>query len=160
MPLWLPLALGNSWTSASTSEASHGKLHLQCEVHKCHSIAKSMFNLMPSLSSGMIKAALALKAGWMARFRSAFKNLLCQHVKVYHGEPPWVGRAEPAAYRACVIQLFSNCKRDQVESVSKLLNGDWQSDREIAHYCGGPSCCSSRDHTIAKMLESDRKSVV
>lgn len=102
----------------------------------------------------MIKAALALKAGWMARFRSAFKNLLCQHVKVYHGEPPWVGRAEPAAYRACVIQLFSNCKRDQVESVSKLLNGDWQSDREIAHYCGGPSCCSSRDHTIAKMLES------
>ncbi|CAK9031890.1 unnamed protein product, partial [Durusdinium trenchii] len=125
-----------------------GKLHLPCEVHKCHGIAKSMFQLLPDFTSGLIKAALALRSGHMRQLRLIVKDLIRDKLRIYRATPSFTG-SDSSAFRDHMMKVFfSTCTSAEKASVVSLFNGDW-SDPEIQHVCLG--CCSSREHTIHKM---------
>ena len=129
-----------------------GLLHVTCDVHKVHGIAKSLFALndLDFFVSGLIKAALTLRGGLLRDFKSLFRKYLVDHLEICRGQADGFGQ-DPAAHRNFMLNLFfsdvSESKRAQLMS---LFNGDWQSP-DLIHYCNG--CCNSREHTLEKMMD-------
>ena len=54
----------------------YGLLHVTCDVHTLHGIAKSVFAMtgLEFFTSGLIKAALTLPRGALADFKAIFRK--------------------------------------------------------------------------------------
>ena len=59
-----------------SAQAKIGKLHITCDVHKVHGIAKATFDLQPFFTSGLVKSALALRSGQMPKFRAVLRQVV------------------------------------------------------------------------------------
>ena len=130
-----------------------GLLHVTCDVHKVHGIAKSVFamNDLDSFTSGLIKAALTLRGGALTDFKAIFRKYVVDHLEIHCGEAACFGQ-DPAAHRNFMLDLFFNEVSDSNKAqLNSMFNGDWQS-RELIHYCNG--CCESREHTREKSWRS------
>lgn len=112
-----------------------------------------MYALLPDAATGLIRTALALRSGWMRRFRAQVRQVIAKRLVIYKtGTPLASGSMDPVAHRNFLTQLFfSTCAADELEALSRLCNGDWQCSSQIQHFCGGPHCCSSTQDTLSKM---------
>ena len=129
-----------------------GLLHVTCDVHKVHGIAKSVFamNDLDFFTSGLIKAALTLRGGALTDFKSIFRKYVVDHLEIHRGEAACFGQ-DPAAHRSFMLDLFfSDVSESKKAQLNSVFNGDWQS-RELIHYCNG--CCESKEHTLEKTME-------
>lgn len=111
--------------ASSFPNREFGKLHLSCDVHKAHGVAKSMFDLLPYFTSGLIKSALVLRGGLMPEFRALFKQVLQEQFRVYRGRPEDFG-VSPEVHRNWMIEtFFSDCSDVDKDLLRRLLNGNW-----------------------------------
>ena len=130
-------------------------------MHKAHAIAKAMFSLdshIDFFASGLIKAALSLRCGQMSNLRKTLRAIVASKLRVYHGEQPisfLLG--DPERHRAFVLDTFFSsvsCTNADRCAVAMMLNGDWLNTTELQHWCHGPTCCESRQHSIAKVTHA------
>ena len=129
------------------------RLHVTCDVHKIHGCAKTLFDLLPGFSSGLIKSALALRTGQMARFRTALREVLSERLRVYQGEPHSIGVDIQHHQNQVLATFFTGCSQSSRLAIQKLLNGDWTVEDEVQHFCSGPQCCSSRQQTLQMIFD-------
>ena len=129
---------------------SSGKLHLPCQVHKAHGVAKAMYGLVDDCASGMIKTALALRSGHMKKFRQAFKDIISSELTIWHGGDPvrLVSGPQVDGHRKFMLNtFFSTLSSDEKACIESVFNSNWETPF-LEHYCHG--CCENREETIAK----------
>ena len=63
---------------SQAGNASVGRLHLICEVHRLHAIANAMFQLSPDFISGLVKTCVALRSGQMLSSRRTLRHVIRQ----------------------------------------------------------------------------------
>ena len=99
-------------------DTDFGKLHVSCDVHKVHGVAKALMNEFTFTGSGLVKSALYLRAGGVSSFRSAFKQVLRKRIKIYHNQPP-----SDTEHRSLMLNLFF---QDHLQDTGlQMLNGNW-----------------------------------
>ena len=103
-------------------DTDFGRLHVSCDVHKVHGIAKATLKQFDYFTSGLLKSALYLRAGGLPAFRTAFKQVVRQRIKIYYGEPMAFG-VDPAAQRTFFLQTFFG--ESLHDEGLQLLNGNW-----------------------------------
>lgn len=118
-----------------------------CEVHKLHAVAGSLLALVPFFTSGLLKAALALRSGQMAFFRRVLRGVLREKIKIYRTDP---GDINDQYRHFCCRLFFSTLTTSEQTTVMGCLNGAWQCSSEIQHICRG--CCKSDDHAREKVM--------
>ena len=141
--------LAELYLDKATASPMVGRLHLVCDVHKLHGIAKGMFDLGPEFISGLIKTCLSLRSGQMGSFRKTLRQVISERIDVDHGEPVFP-KSQMEALRHFYLQLFfeDTQPRDKV-AILHLLNGDWQGNA-VQHFCHA-GCCLSEEHSLERI---------
>jgi hypothetical protein len=115
--------------SITASPERHGweSIHYPCEVHICARIHSSVFSLMQSDVTGLIRHALSLNvSAQMNAFRRALREeIRSRGIRVIRGAPP----PDATRHRRRVLRLFCShgrCIIQRQALLALLPNGDWR----------------------------------
>ena len=129
-------------------------LVLLCLGHKVHSSATKTWSLQKNLISGLIHTSKHLSgSGAMASLKASLAELIATTLVVL---PPAPLPSEVQAYRQRLTNLFAPPvaeprRRATFNVLASFLNGDWRVEGSLLHHSPGQHCCSTREHSIAKL---------
>ena len=144
---------------AESSEAGSVNHLYGCTIHKVHAAAEKTWTLtpLPEVVSGLVNLGLLfLSPSIYDRFRRALKRELTTRPLRWHRCGS--SSQEHATHRERVLRVFGPDPRKEPRRYAKikaisthLLNGNWDSDQHLEHFCV-ESCCQSEEQCREKIV--------
>ena len=141
---------------AKTCSRSTG--FFRCSMHRIRTAEKELLDLDSAAEGLLLHFTLGLHgADAIRRFRASVEEWIRSPgvLDIRHGLPP----PEVQAWRKNMEQVLFEEAGPQTEKALRrrmcwdlLTNGDLRIRGQVQHYCPGASCCTSRSHTIQKLL--------
>ena len=144
-----------SFRNIQAMSPSIAQLIRQCDIHNLSNRIDDAVE--PPAWQHHVSALIAFakslgNANAMRQFREALRLVLAARLQWRQRQP----RASNLKRNEFILQLCidGRSKTDQLRRaiVGMLFNGSWERTDAVEHDCFGPSCCTSRDHCLQRMV--------